>query len=533
MPVQPCFIEGASNADLDRAATPEFVSDLWRYAKANYADKGMTHHEALPNMSADLGIPERQLAYIMNKPKAVRAASEALTKLQRQRNRFLADNRRFIDNASQNDVAKVYNFMSDTVRGTLLAAHGPVIGGIHPIDFLFTPGKQLMFLKQYGRAVKAFSKAETEAMMQRMIGVKGSAQNIKYKFWVDAGLPIEPKAQIEAFHVKGWGGRAMEAGLKPLMLEYADALWKNSPFKNKIVAQDIAKQASMASGAIPKGFLGHGPLVTAFSELQLARSLNVARWMKTAIDPAQTAATYTQAALAYATKDLSPRFRRPPPTPEARQAASNRMWAAGKYLGGYIGSLIAADQLAKAIGSKARVNFYDPNKSDYFAHHVNVPGLGEYYIKTRGSMEVLQLVARVVGAMSPYGKQKYGRTPEEVAGRYTEYKMTPVLSLGKELTSGRDVFGRPVPWSKDPGTRAKPRYTKLEYAGQHLPIFAGHGVQSFYEGMRDAGVNTSDMGAIIRGIQKHPEVVLRATAESAGEFIGVNAQKVRKKPGER
>jgi hypothetical protein len=246
--------------------------------------------------------------------------------------------------------------------------------------------------------------------------------------------------------------------------------------------------------------MGYGPFTSAVNAASLAAQLNFSRWWKTYVDPAKTIATYTQAALHHASKLLPDTdvkgvsLRRPPPTPEARIAASNRLWSAGKWLAGIVGGLALNDQLSRAIGSSARVNFTDPKRSDYFAFRVNIPVLGEYYIKTRGSMEPLQLLARMIGASTPYAKPKYGATtPEEVFGRYTEYKLTPSISLAKELGTGRDVFGRPVPWSSAQGTKFAPKYTYPEYIGQHAPIFIGHGVQAFYEGMREAGVTTNSI----------------------------------------
>ena len=147
---------------------------------------------------------------------------------------------------------------------------------------------------------------------------------------------------------------------------------------------------------------------------------------------------------------------------------------------------------------------------------------------------------------NPYGKQKFGRSPEETLGRYTEYKMTPSISLAKEITLGRDVFGRPVPWSNEPGDEKHPRYASIyegenrllrgltspEYAAQHLPIFFGHGVGTFYEGMREHGVDPHDLRAVLQTVQEHPETFMRPLAEAFGEFIGINAQVVRGKPYE-
>jgi hypothetical protein len=556
MAVNPCFIEGASNAQIDSGITPEFAAELWRYTKAVYSENGVSFPEALPKLAADFNMPERVISRILNHNKSVRVVAEDVAKVQLANREFLAANRRYIANASQSDAAKILNMANEGIRGNLLALHGPVIGGIHPIDQLFTPGGAGRFFRAYWRSVKAASPAETLKMMSRL------QEMPRYPDWVDAGLPLQEKnvpggkGQLEGVHVGGWGGRAMDAGLKPLMYEYAEKLLEQTDpdLKTpgpalKATMQDIARQASFATGTIPTGFLGHGLLVRVFTAMQLARSLNTARWMKTVFEPLQTADTYAQTAIGKASRMLPEQFQRPIPDAHARAAASRRLWQAGKYLGGMVGALLFNDQLNRSLGSKSRVNLTDPTRADFMAFKVHLPLLGDYYIKTRGSMEVLGFLAKVLATGNPYGKQKFGQSPEETVGRYTEYKMTPSVSLAKELTLGRDVFGRPVPWSAEPGNKAHPRYsslytgqgnslkdrvlrgiTSVEYASQHAPIFLGHGIGSFYEGMREHGVNPTDLRGVIRAVQQHPELVVRPAAESAGEFFGINAQHVRGKP---
>ena len=384
----PCFIEGASNAEIDSGITPEFASDFWRYTKANYSEKGIGFPEALPKLAADFKLPERVISRIINHKKSVRVVAEDVAKQQRVNRDFLSSNRRYITDSSKSDAARILTKAHDGIRGSLLALHGPVIGGIHPIDQLFTPGGSGRFFRAYWRSVKAASPAETRAMMARL------KESDRYQEWVDAGLPLTEREQLEGVHVKGWGGRAMEAGLKPLMYEYAEKLLDatspelKTPTAIKETMKDISHQAAFATGAIPTGFLGYGKIVRLFRSVQLASSLNTARWMKTVFEPAQTIGTYVQTGVGKASRMLPEKYHRPIPDAHARAAASRRFWQAGKYLGGIVGGLIFNDQLNRSLGSESRVNLTDPNRADFMAFRVNIPGIGDYYIKTRGSMEV-------------------------------------------------------------------------------------------------------------------------------------------------
>lgn len=101
------------------------------------------------------------------------------------------------------------------------------------------------------------------------------------------------------------------------------------------------------------------------------------------------------------------------------------------------------------------------------------------------------------------------------------------MSLGIEVATGRDVFGRPVPWGTTvtgapvKETRREERYTYPEYILSHGPIFWNEAVHEFYAGLRDHGINASDAMAILRGIHSHPKIVRDAGVQMAAGFIGL------------
>jgi hypothetical protein len=142
-------------------------------------------------------------------------------------------------------------------------------------------------------------------------------------------------------------------------------------------------------------------------------------------------------------------------------------------------------------------------------------------------MEIVTLLAKL-GALGTQ-KYKYGqKTPEDAAARYAEYKLTPGIGIGKELLTGKDVFGRPVPWSSEAGSKMFPRKNWMEFAGEHGPIFVGHAVSAFHETLRDDGVDTRDSRNVLRAIQRNPQLAREAFEEAGmsgvAEFFGVNIQ---------
>jgi hypothetical protein len=188
----------------------------------------------------------------------------------------------------------------------------------------------------------------------------------RYQFWQDRGLPIGPKHQIEGFRIGGWGGRSMEAGLKPAMYEYAEKMWKKlrPELRNNVMAEDIAKQAAHAVGAPATGEIGHGPVASAYRLSTLAPGLNFARIFKTVIDPVRTLNTYLQTAIGKGSRTLPKKYWRDIPSAEERRGASNRLRAGGQWVGTMLAALTVNDQFLRMRGSKQRVNFNDPSKND-------------------------------------------------------------------------------------------------------------------------------------------------------------------------
>jgi hypothetical protein len=178
-------------------------------------------------------------------------------------------------------------------------------------------------------------------------------------------------------------------------------------------------------------------------------------------------------------------------------------------------------------GPVQKVNFTDPSRSDWLAFKA-----GGYTIQPRGLLEVVQTMGKLAAA-SGIIKSKTRQTPEEIAGRYGEYKLNPAVSLGIELARGKDLFGRPVPWSGEqfgktqygrPDFR-KPKYTGTEYALTHGPIFMNEAVKEFYQGLRDHGIDARSATAIVRGISQNPKIVREAAIEGAGAFVGLGIHK--------
>jgi hypothetical protein len=78
--------------------------------------------------------------------------------------------------------------------------------------------------------------------------------------------------------------------------------------------------------------------------------------------------------------------------------------------------------------------------------------------------------------------------------QYAQNKATPAIGLGKELVSGHDFFGRPLPfpWVSDKGTPKKPPVSWGEYALSHAPIPLAGAARYVYDELRKSGASAGD-----------------------------------------
>jgi hypothetical protein len=523
----PCNLDQVTKKQLDEQVDQNFVSGLWRYAKDNYFGKGIPHHEVISQMALEFDMPERIISYALDKPKSMRKISDEARERMRETSRFLSANRRYLERFDQSTAEKLAIDLADGVRGSLLAHHGPVISQTHGIDVLFTnPGK---FLRAFFRGIASMKESQVDKFMAKMTDTPEKAA--LHKMFYDAGAPIgrEPsegftehgllaraatKYDLPFLKNRSWAAKAMDGAMKPLRFELMMEEWKkkNPDLQTKEMATLIAQQMSHATGAMLRG----EPMQRKTALIRpwlLAGQLTVSKWMKAVVDPSRTIRTYVRTAESKINPKLSP------PSPEERAIAWSRVKRAGIFLSVYMSALKVNDEILKAAGSNQHVNFTDPSKTDWLAYK-----FAGHYWRPRGALEVAGVLARMVAVMKPYSKQAYGKSPEEIMGRYAEYKAIPGISAAKELISGRDVFGRPVPWSPEPGTAKFPRLTWPEYATQKGPIWLGHGVKAAYDAAREQGIDTSTLRNVFGAISQHPEIIREALLSSGAEFLGINVQ---------
>ena len=138
MPVTPCVVNGVTAKQLEAKMTPERRAKLWEYAKSLGANAGVDHESIIARIADEHNWPRRLVAQALDGPKSIRKASDEVRARQKMSQRFLAENRRYLEQFDRTGSQKILNGVNDVATTNLLRYHGPVPPVTHAIDIAAT-----------------------------------------------------------------------------------------------------------------------------------------------------------------------------------------------------------------------------------------------------------------------------------------------------------------------------------------------------------------------------------------------------------
>lgn len=502
----PCFLADVPKSEVDKALTTDRVAAIWRYAKANYLDRGASFEETLSGISNDVGIPRDVVARAFTKPKALRSVTNEVFEKQEARRNAIRNAKQYVQTIDAPAALKLLNVLTSVPRRILTFGHGPVfpvthaleLGGSEPAAYFKAVGDSWRFAKKssHAAAMDALRNEELYPMARR------------------GGLVVDPEQGPQGILTGGSGGWARRAwdALKVTRMELFKDRFNTLPKAEQTLdnAKLISSQINHSTGAMSPGEFGIGAL----SKGMFAPQLTMSKIAKTFVDPTKTAITYGKV-LAGEEVPFS-----------ERNIASLRTRQAAKAVGSLAGLLVINQGFNIASGSKDRVNFTDRSKGDWlrpkaFGHTLNM----------RGSEELIRLVGNLVAISQASHKELRGKSRTEsvrdAVARYGQYKLDPSIQIAGEAALGEDTFGRPLPWSSEKGTPSRPKYTTTEYIMTKGPIWLGGATREVYDAFREEGLNATDATSLIRALGNHADILAKGAAVGAAEAVGGGIQKAR------
>jgi len=480
-------------SDSDRMA-------MWKWIKENAIDSGMpfekVHEEFNNHYFSGAAKPEWVNEFLAARKTPFKRVSDAAWTAQANRRNIKRQAEHLVNSQQASALQRAGQMV---IAGPRYVAVG---GGVHGVVFPFTHGGALLLnpmrLRAFARMVvntwKNISPAQAERLRDNMArhpnftlaqrskldltthGVETGGGNVSARTW---GALLETRFRL-------WNA-AMERHIKSGKYSQADL---------DSIGRELAVWVNHATGS-GKGIISDSWISPAFFGPKLAQSY----WNRLIGDPLKTVGTWANWSHATAGEKVV-----------AMQRLQGAMAAAGTYTG----MLLANQGLLWATGQKDQINWTDPSQSDWlgfkgWGFRWSLPGAMHSEIKLIGqilaaqSMKPEQLAA--VGITVPQGKiaeDKLLSLKGEYIARqllqYAETKATPIYGLGKELITGHDFMGRPLPWSADKGTPKKPPVSWGEYAWSKAPIPLTGAAKYVYEQLRTAGASVTDASMWMRAV---------------------------------
>jgi len=483
---------------------------MWKWTKENAIDHGMLLEQVRDTFNNHYfggnAKPEWVNEFLAARKTPFKRLADAAWAAQANRRNIQSQAKHLVSGQNANILERGFNAV---IAGPRYITVG---GGLHGVVFPFTHGGALLLnplrWKVFARMVvntwKNISPAEAEILRDTM------ARSPRFTLGHRLGLDLST-------HGTETGGGNVSARTWNALIETRFRLWDAAMDRHTragmsvedidSIGKEFAVWANHATGS-GKGLLTSNKYISsAFFGPKLTQSY----WNRIVADPVKTLGTWTNWRNATAGEKVV-----------AMQRLRGAMTAATTYAG----MLVANQALLAATGQKDKTNWNDPSQSDWLSFK-----WGGFKWGLPGAMRSeINLIGQIIAAqmMKPEDLAKVGMpgTQGATGGRlqtlrelyvarqllqYAENKATPVFGLGKELISGHDFMGRPlpVPWVNQKGDVKHPAYGtflpgpfkgfgSIEYMLSHSPIPLSAAAGYVYDQLRKAGSSVTDASMWIR-----------------------------------
>lgn len=472
----------------DNKFSPEDAKDIWEYAKENYVDKDVPFNDMIKNVATDLGLNGNQIMSAIVTPKGAKEVTVAMFKKQYERNKAMQLAKEYVKTTDNSATKKFVNMLPSAFFNLKTYGHGTVGFITHAGPNIFRPS---VWGSYWPNALKQFSFAYGNTGKYEM-AIQGLRNSPNFDVWNQAGLAVDPKVSYDEYQMFGkkmsWLGEAGTRGfnaLKFLRYDMAETFYNRASASEKAdpsLREHIAELVNHATGH------SEIKIPSKIAKVFFAPGLEISRWQRMIIDPAQAANTVLN------WNKKSP----------AEQAAAKIVFAgAGEKLATYAALLAANAGLLTAMRSKQQINLTDPSKSDWLKFKA-----GDKTIDfTGGILNPLRLLS-VVGheaVLSATGnkkelKTKPGDKDASTLASQVRYKLSPIAGEGADMLTGTDAMGNPLPWSNVPPGPGRHKMDWTEYGTMQLPIPIEAGVKAAVDGMRERGVSKLQINDIMNGL---------------------------------
>jgi len=422
-----------------RAIKPD--DSLWGKAKV-YIDQGLNFDDIRNRLATDTGKPVAEVTKELTKNQNVKRLADDAWLKQKKARELKSAAKRWLAKQATPKFIRAIESLPRWMFTAKVFGHGMVAFGTHAPMVAFQPRFWPEYLRDYGKMGKmvlnpAFYEMQRADLQRGENYVKAQRAGLVNNpdTYEDLDNPIVTKM---FGGLAGAGNRGYFA-LKLLRQDMFDKMWDSLPASQQIpeVASAIADGINHSTGVTkarsPRGL----------NNILFAPRLEASRIAWLAADPIKATRTFanwknaTEGEKAFAINQ-----------------AKEKAWVVGTAL-----SLLAANQgILNATGSKQKINFNDPMKSDF----LKFKGFGMDFSYGNPFITLARLPVRLFTIRDKGGSGKLAKLvyPDESmiseVGKYARTQLAPGASLAADIAFKGDYENRPLP--------------KMPFSGPVLPV---------------------------------------------------------------
>lgn len=371
-------------------------------------------------------------------------------------------------------------------RSIAVAGHGIVFPVTHAGDLVFRPESWGVFFRG---ALRTYRGAASSAYAEQ--GLRWMERQPEYTMALRSKLDAGPKSlPVGLISTEGPKTGFFKAAARAwdMLTVMRFELWRNE--MAKYIKPGMSEAEVLAHGTELAEWANHatgsatGAVSKLGGEILFGPKLTQSKIHRLFQDPAKTIKTFANWREA---------------TGAERAVAWTRLKGAAQYLGTLTGLLAVNQGLMQAFGQKDKVNMSDPMKGDF----LNFKG-GSLLLNVPGLHSEIRVLAKIMAAAFLTKKELHGETrfskTASILGQYGMGKLHPTLERGLEVGFRQDWLGRPLPWSKEPGTSQRPKLSYGEYAASIGPIPLEGPIGYVYDTLREGGMSALNATAMTKAL---------------------------------
>lgn len=481
----------------DNVFSPKDAKDVWNYVNGQYLDKNIDFDVAMKGAAADLGLSVDQLQHALGSSTGMKKITDEMYRNQYRRDLIKRNAKLYILAKGDGKGFKILKAIMSVPRGLKVFGHGtiPMETHVGMSKFDLDPAASKLYFQHVLKTYKLYgSSVYYEKAMQAL------KSEPTWALFNRLGLHNHPDVTYEDYLLpntwfkKSWAGKLQEASRRGFdilkiyrqakMQYYYDKLSQEEKSDEDLLKQytNITNHETGSAKPIFREGSNAGKLA---DQMLFAQKLETARW----------ASLHD---IAHALKVAAGGKNS---TMGEKRLAKMVLMRAARLAGAYMGGLLINNIILSVTGSKQKINWTDPTKSDFLDYKIAGKNIG----LTGGMVSLVRFLYSIPRAMFSSKKELHNKSTKDAwvdyTSKYVQGKLSPLAQDAIDVGTHHDYNGNTLPFYNDkPIHSYNKKLTWPEYSTKYLPIPFEGMFDNVKSEMENNGLSKPDAITLTKGI---------------------------------